>query len=286
MANLSTAVVGPETRASRRISKRIAYAIDDVTPSRSGVVVLAYHRVGQRTPSAVDLPEAQFRRQMAHLTADLRVFTIDTLLAASNEQALWPDASRRNDGVVVTFDDGTADFVDIVLPILVKYAIPATLYVATSFVDSGTPFPERGEPISWAGLREALDTGLVTIGAHTHDHVLLDRCDVATASEQLRRCNERIEDELGVTPKHFAYPKALPADGAVENIVRTTYQSAAIAGTRANDLGTFDRYRIQRSPVQLSDGWEGFRRKLAGGMSFEDDVRRLANRYRYRGKRT
>jgi len=42
-------------------------------------------------------------------------------------------------------------------------------------------------------------------------------------------------------------------------------------------------YRLARSPVQLSDGMRWFRHKVAGGMAFEDTLRRAVNRTRYAG---
>ncbi len=77
--------------------------------------------------------------------------------------------------VVITFDDGTDDFCDHVVPALVEYDLPATLYAATHFIDTGEPFPWGAPPASWAGLADAASTGLVTIGSHTHTHALLDR---------------------------------------------------------------------------------------------------------------
>jgi hypothetical protein len=65
--------------------------------------------------------------------------------------------------------------------------------------------------------------------------------------------------------------------------VRARFASAAIAGTRPNRYGRTDPYRLHRSPVQVADGMRWFRRKVAGGMALEDDVRRLVNRLRYRG---
>ena len=40
---------------------------------------------------------------------------------------------------------------------------------------------------------------------------------------------------------------------------------------------------LHRSPIQVSDGLRWFRRKAAGGLSLEDDLRRLRNRRRYAG---
>ena len=283
---LSPANARRDSGASRELAKRVAFAVDDLTPARSGAVVLAYHRVGQRTESEVDLSTESFRRQIAHLTADLRVFSLDSFLAANRDDGTSAPIENRGDGIVLTFDDGTADFVDVVLPILVEYAVPATIYVATAFIDTGRSFPQDGRPASWAGLREAVSTGLVSVGAHTHDHILLDRCTRAAAADQLDRSNARIEDELGVTPIHFAYPKAVLARPEVEALIESRYESAALARTRPNPIGSTNPHRLFRSPIQVRDGWEGFRRKIAGGMSFEDDVRGLINRYRYRGKTT
>ena len=42
-----------------------------------------------------------------------------------------------------------------------------------------------------------------------------------------------------------------------------------------------DPYRLARSPVQYSDGMRWFRHKAAGGLGFEDTLRRLLNRGRY-----
>lgn len=269
----------PTSLHSRRLAKRIALAIDVAVPANDGVVVLAYHRVGERTDSPVDLSTAMFRRQVAHLAATASVVTLDDAL-----DVLESESTGSRYPSVLTFDDGTADFVDVVLPMLVEFQVPATLYVSTAFVDSGALYPASGVPISWSGLREVVSTGLVTIGAHTHNHALLDRCDLDTARRELEICDGRLSDELGVDVVHFAYPKALAATGEVEREVRQRYRSAAIAGTRANQPGSFDPHRLFRSPIQRSDLWEGFVRKLEGGMRAEDDIRRVLNVVRYRGK--
>lgn len=281
-ADMTMTTTNVRSLQRRRLAKRVALALDAALPGSTGVVVLAYHRVGERTDSPVDMATSMFRRQISHLAATASVATLDAAVEELRTVGSRPATSHFSS--VLTFDDGTADFVDVVLPLLVEFDLPATLYVSTAFVDSGNRYPANGVPISWNGLREAVSTGLVTIGGHTHNHALLDRCPVDKAAFELATCDARLNDELGVDVRHFAYPKAVRASGPVEHEVRRRYRTAAVAGTRANDARSFDPHRLLRSPIQREDGWEGFVRKLEGGMRTEDDMRRLLNMVRYRGK--
>jgi len=260
-----------------QLVKWTAAAADSVRRPR-GLVVLIYHRVGGRTPVSVDLPRPLFADQLAALAADWSPVTLEAAADLLNRPAPPPGPPP----VCITFDDGTADFVDEALPELVKYGIPATLYIATDHVENGRAFPHQGRPVSWAGLRDAISTGLV-IGSHTDTHRLLDRSDGPEAAAELDRSTRFIEDRLGVACRHFAYPKALLGSAPAEEEVRRRFRTAAVAGTRPNPYGATDLHRLRRSPVQLTDGMRWFLRKAAGGMALEDDLRVLRNRRRYAG---
>lgn len=259
--------------------KRAAVGADRLRPSRPGVVVLLYHRVGARSGVEVDLPRALFAEQMAAIAG--RAVTLDRALTA-----LAGAPPEGADPVVVTFDDGTADFVEEALPVLVEHQVPAVLYVATEFIEEGRAFRGEGTPASWAGLADAVSTGLVTIGSHTHGHVLLDRAEPAVVAEELDRSCALIEDRLGVAAHHFAYPRAVPGSAAAEALVRERFRSAALAGTRPNRYGATDAHRLARSPIQVSDGMRWFDAKVDGGMGLEDQLRRVLNRGRYAGSVT
>jgi peptidoglycan/xylan/chitin deacetylase (PgdA/CDA1 family) len=260
--------------ALAQTAKRALKAIAAVAPTGpAGTVVLIYHRVVERPGGSVEITPATFRRQLTAVAP--RVGCLDALIEPAER---WPD-------VVVTVDDGTADFVDEVVPALVDVRVPATLYVATDFVERSRPF--NGAPmVSWAGLRDAMSTGLVTIGSHTHRHALLDRTSPDQTAEELDRSIGLIEDRLGVTPAHFAYPKAVLGSADAQAQVRARFATAALAGTRANVAGHTDLHRLHRTPVQQGDRDAHFARKVAGGMRLEDDVRRLSHRVRYRGLTT
>jgi peptidoglycan/xylan/chitin deacetylase (PgdA/CDA1 family) len=268
-------------QAGRRALKRAAAAHDMVRRPQGGLVVLCYHRVGRRTSSRVDLPSSLFEEQVARLMAGSGVVDLDGAVSA-----LAGPPPPAASAVVITFDDGTADFVEEALPILVQHHAPATLYLATDFVERGRSFPGNGTPLSWSALAEAVSTGLVTVGSHTHSHTLLDRLPADEVEGELDRSIDLIGERLGIDCRHFAYPKALAPTPAADRAVRARFASAALAGTRANRYGGTDLYRLARSPVQIDDGLAFFDRKVVGGMRMEDDLRRMVNRRRFAGATT
>jgi len=265
------------TRVARQFVKRSAAVFDYLSPPCPGVVFLIYHRVGGASRTEIDLPAALFDEQMAMLTEQAMPVTIDvalTLLAG-------PAPASGPTPVVVTFDDGTSDFTEMALPILQAHGVPATLYLATEFIDESRPFPADGRPLSWAAAADALTTGLVTIGSHTHTHSLLDRLPVHDAVADLERSVSLIHERLGVEAAHFAYPKAVVGSAGVEREIKRRFRSAALAGTRPNPYGSTDPYRVARSPIQVGDGMRWFNHKRAGGMALEDRFRKALNRRRY-----
>ncbi len=262
----------------RTAVKASAAAVDTIRRPPPGLVVLIYHRVGRRSAIEVDLPWSAFADQMAFLASETKLVSLSDGIARLCEPDEVPERL-----VAVTFDDGTADFADEAVPVLVERGVPVTLYVATEFLDRGRSFPDDGPPLSWAALRDVASTGVVDVGSHTHTHALLDRLPEGEIAGELDRSIELIAEHVGRAPEHFAYPKAVMGSPTADAAVRQRFRSAAIAGTHVNKYGRTDPYRLARSPVQVSDGVRFFRAKADGGMGFEDTLRRAVNRSRYRG---
>lgn len=265
-------------RTASVMVKAAAAAADGIRHPRPGLVVLLYHRVDAGTGASIDLDRGSFDEQMAVLAEGFTPVTLDDGLAR-----LTGDARVASDRppVVVTFDDGTADFADHALPILAAHRVPATVYVVTGLVGSDRPFSDGVPMLSWAALADAASTGLVTVGSHTHNHRLLDDAEAALAVDELDRSIAAIGDRLGSAPRHFAYPKAQAGSAAADTAVRQRFASAALAGTRANRFGATDPYRLARSPIQVADGMRWFERKARGGMELEDRLRRRLDARRY-----
>ncbi|MGI9611732.1 MAG: polysaccharide deacetylase family protein [Acidimicrobiales bacterium] len=264
--------------------KVVAVAADVVRSPRPGVTVLEYHRVGGGTSLELDLESSVFAAQMKWLVENCLPVSLDAAvdLLERGPAAATSDIADSRRPVVVTFDDGTADFMQHALPALVQHNVPATYYVATKFVDEQVPFPNDGTPLTWGGLAEAISTGLVTVGSHTHSHAVLDKVEVDDARDEVQRSVDLIGEHLGVAADHFAYPKGVFGGDGVHEVLRASMRSAALAGGGANPFGGTDLFRLDRVPVQRSDAMAFFRRKAEGGLALEGAVRQVLNRRRYR----
>ena len=248
---------------------------------RPGVVILIYHRVGGKTDSDIDLPVDLFARQMAYLREHCTVISMNAL----DEDSLSARAAGSSDLVAVTFDDGDRGVYAHAFPVLLRYRIPATLYLATRYIDAQQPFdfggyasaPERPLPLTWAQVREMAETGLVTVGAHTHNHVDLRRLSSAAVQDEVGRSRRVIEDRLGITPRHFAYPWGLMT-AQVKDIVGEHFRTAVRGGCAKNPFAAMDRLALWRRPVQQSDGFGFFRLKLGSYLDGEEYFRQLAGR--------
>jgi peptidoglycan/xylan/chitin deacetylase (PgdA/CDA1 family) len=269
----------PMSELARRGVRLVASAVDRVAPPADGVVILIYHRVGAGTASRVDLPTSVFRDHIAELAESERVVGLDVALdvLAGRIEAPHPHP------VVVTFDDGTGDFLDHAVPILAEHSIPTTLYVATRWIDEEQPFWGDGTTaLSWAGMTEAMASGVVSVGSHTHDHLLFDRISRSDALDQIERSVGLIHDRLATDAVDFCYPKALAPSAENLALVRQHFRSGTLAGTRPNVGATHDPHLLWRTPMQTVDVGRWFTQKTNGGLGLEDRLRDQLNRVRYR----
>lgn len=93
--------------------------------------ILTYHRVNDETdPFFPSIPTDVFERQMAYVARTCSVVTLETLVERMGRGVLPPNA------LAITFDDGYRDNLTHAAPILTRYGLPATIFVATGFIGS------------------------------------------------------------------------------------------------------------------------------------------------------
>lgn len=239
----------------------------------SGCAFLIYHSVAGNLNLELDLPVSLFRRQMEFLARTRVVVHYNDAIETLNSKNV-----AAHNAFVLTFDDGFSNFYTQVFPILRELHIPAMLFVTTGFVEDGIPYPifrhaahSTARPVTWDMLGEMQQSGLVTLGAHTHTHVYLPGSSQDQVIEELVKPKELFQRRLGLEVRHFAYPKAL-WNQTVENLVVQHYASAVISGGKKARPHQFNPYRIPRIPIRRSDGWFFFRAKTRGALSGEEDL--------------
>jgi peptidoglycan/xylan/chitin deacetylase (PgdA/CDA1 family) len=112
--------------------------------------------------------------------------------------------------VVLTFDDGLANFAEAAWPVLRELSFSATSYVPTAFIGGQAAwYPEYGLPpmrcMGWDTLRAVRREG-ADVQSHGHSHRDLAGLPAADRIEELRRSRAVLEDGLGDPVEHLAYP--------------------------------------------------------------------------------
>jgi len=114
---------------------------------RGCVIVLTYHRVvpqevvvRQHIQPGMYMLEETFAAHIAYLREHFTILSLEELLD------LWRTNQFKSDRsyCVVTFDDGWRDNYQFAFPILRRYAVPATIFLATDFIGTMRWFwPDR-----------------------------------------------------------------------------------------------------------------------------------------------
>jgi peptidoglycan/xylan/chitin deacetylase (PgdA/CDA1 family) len=186
-------------------------------------------------------------------------------------------ASHHRGSVALSFDDGYASVYEVVLPLLEKFEIPATVFVASGFV---------GQPghVSRQQLDVLAASPYVTVGAHTRTHARLGTLSATDQSSEVTGGKEDLEQMLGQPVSLFAYPFGKRSDvgSAGETISRDARFLAAFSTERGCLSDTCDRFWVPRVGVSgsfLVPQIEGF---LNGLFWPADEVSRLARIFRGR----
>jgi peptidoglycan/xylan/chitin deacetylase (PgdA/CDA1 family) len=151
-------------------------------PLRQALSILIFHRVLPATdPLRINEPTAaEFDSLMAYLARNYRVLPLREAVSLLRRGQL----PRR--ACCITFDDGYADNLTIALPILEKYQLPATVFVATGYLNGGRMFNDGvidGIALSSSGT---LDLREICLGKHRVVTVDDRRAAIDTILEQLK----------------------------------------------------------------------------------------------------
>jgi peptidoglycan/xylan/chitin deacetylase (PgdA/CDA1 family) len=131
----------------------------------------------------------------------LRGVSMRELLATADGEP-----ARRMVGL--TFDDGYADFVTDVVPVLLRYGFSATVFVVAGKLGRHNDWDHRGpvKPLMTAeNVREVADVG-IEIGSHGLNHLSLPLAEADVLAAETGRSREILESLIGAPVRGFCYP--------------------------------------------------------------------------------
>jgi peptidoglycan/xylan/chitin deacetylase (PgdA/CDA1 family)/glycosyltransferase involved in cell wall biosynthesis len=219
---------------------------------RSGTTILTYHAIGgdREGGSRYVVPVRRFKRQMGWLRARGYVLIDLSELADCIREYRLPPAKA----VVITFDDGYQDSVDLAVPILEQFGYPATFFLVSA---AGSSNGWSSEPElsgrALIGVEQARDlAGRVSIGAHTRTHPRLTRIPADAAREEVEGSKAELEESLGIDIALFSYPYG-NNDEEVRGIVADAGFSAACTTVPAQTRPSNDPLSLNRFDVRGRD---------------------------------
>lgn len=102
--------------------------------------------------------------------------------------------------------------------------------------------------LTWDDVRTLASSG-VAIGSHTRSHAILSRIPPAQARDQVVESKKRIEAELGVAVRAFAYPNGLATDYRSSDVEMLGREGFEVAFTLEDGPTTFAE--VQRRPLEI-----------------------------------
>jgi peptidoglycan/xylan/chitin deacetylase (PgdA/CDA1 family) len=229
------------------------------------IPILLYHSVSADPPRWIapyTVAPAAFARHVELISDSGRTATTVSQLCA----ALRGEAAMPPKPVVITFDDGFADFED-AAAVLAEHLLPATLYITTGALRGRGPRAEGmaippAPMLDWLQLPELIERG-VEIGAHTHTHPQLDIMSAQAVADEIRRSKALLEDALGRPVPSFAYPHGFQT-ARTRRIVEEHGHTSACAVMNSLSSDSDRLYALARLTVHHDTSPEQIRAWLDG----------------------
>jgi len=245
--------------------------------ARGRVGILTYHRIATAAGTPTwNVTPARFRAQLKGLLRKgYQPIALRKLLGPG---PLPPRA------FVVTFDDGYENVHTHAWPVLRDLGVPATIFLATAYLDHVGPFPfddwlaagsdqvprAAWRPLTTAQCTEMAAGGLIDLGSHTHTHAAF-RGRTETFREDLAASLAVLRQRFEVAAPLFAFPFGI----ADPDLVAAVRQSGAVCSLTTqeelvqpgSDPFTWGRLHADEADTAASlavklDGWYSIARNL------------------------
>jgi len=221
--------------------------------------ILMYHSVGNNEAFFTVKPE-EFNKQIEFLVRNkYNIISLQNLA-----QTLKNEKNIKKKTIILTFDDGYKDNYINVFPILKKYDLPATIFIATDYVGK-TMKNSKGVEISmlnWAEITDMSKSGLVEFGCHTASHRKLDLLVEEEIVREFSSSQNLIKEKLGKACDLLAYPYGKYNEKVLASAKE--FFSAGVTVAEGNIGKRADILRLPMLAITSRRTWGQFLGKISG----------------------
>jgi len=207
-----------------------------------------YHMVSEHKPGArfnkLRVKPGEFEKQIHWLKKQGFQFVFASELATKKKFA--------NRTVCLTFDDGYADNLAAVDPVLESYGAKATLYLVEDRSGGWSSKKkahheddelQREPKLSDGQVRSMLASGRWELGGHTTTHANLSSLNDEQAFEEIVGAKKTFVNSFGTEPTTFAYPFGIYSSRDINLVGKAGYLAAM---TTESGIESPDKWNLQK----------------------------------------
>jgi len=166
--------------------------LDDLD-TKKGVIALMYHRFNENKYPSTNIRNEVFAEHLKEIKRSgikfINFKTFEKIIKTNLDSSY----------LLLTIDDGFESFYKNAWPILSEKKIPFILFISTREVG-------KHGYMTWKQIKEIEESGLGTIGNHSHSHEYLVDWKEDEIKSDLETSIKIFKKELGHSPKIFSYP--------------------------------------------------------------------------------
>ena len=162
--------------------------------------VLVYHSIQPKSKCKFMLTTKEFEKHIKYLLKRGYEF-----INLNNIDNIIPNKKTA----LITFDDGYEDNYTYAFPILQKYNIPASIFVATNYIGKSMKLGGIDLPmLNEEQIQKMHESGLIHFASHTHNHIFFHEIeDEKIIVNEIKESKKKLKELVGYESRYFVYPK-------------------------------------------------------------------------------
>lgn len=231
-------------------------------PNRTASILM-YHSVSDNK-AFFTVTEEEFEKQIKYIKDNnLKAVKLSVLLNALKNKE---DVSGL---VSLTFDDGYKDNFINAFPILMKYGIPASIFLATNFVGKfmSTSDSFNIEIMNRDDILNMLNSNLIEFLPHSMSHPIFNTIGINEAIYEMKGSLDFLRKLDPGCSKIFAFPKGKFTKETVDYLKNDDWLGAVSVlegGTRLSD----DLFILKRNSIDSKTSFLQFKSKVSGKVQY------------------